>query len=392
MFLVPHGRLAIAALGAVMIVLPAVALHAQENEVVGPSELRDFQLPGTRTTPAPDVAVPAEPAPAPVTDEGNEAPASQAEPAPPSAVAQADRPARSELPSSESTASTDRPAQRERQDAAREARQTNRDRTPAPQAPAESILPSSPTGEPARPGGMPWVYGLLAALAAAGLFFGIRQWRAMTGLDAYDDQAEPRDDPAPEPLQQPSETIQRPAPRPAASDIVGIPLRPWLKLDFKPARAAATEAEAVVQYELLIKNVGNADAKNVRIVAKMFNAGADQDKEISAFFADPMSRQKGLRVAALPARKGTRLRNIVTMPKEEVREVNVKGRLLFIPMVAFNVVYEWGNGRTGQTSMSYLVGTEAETPSEKMGAFRLDLGPRIYRSVGQRPSNVGMLV
>ena len=39
----------------------------------------------------------------------------------------------------------------------------------------------------------------------------------------------------------------------------------------------------------------------------------------------------------------------------------------------------------GQISASYLVGVEGKAPSEKMGAFRLDLGPRIYRTVGQRP-------
>ena len=38
--------------------------------------------------------------------------------------------------------------------------------------------------------------------------------------------------------------------------------------------------------------------------------------------------------------------------------------------------------------MSYVVGREAETPTQKMGPFRLDLGPRIYRSVGQRPSEL----
>jgi hypothetical protein len=80
------------------------------------------------------------------------------------------------------------------------------------------------------------------------------------------------------------------------------------------------------------------------------------------------------------------------MPKEHVREIALEGRRLFIPMVAFNVFYEWGEGRTGQTSMSYLVGREAEQPSTKMGAFRLDLGPRVYRSVGQRPNTVAVLV
>ena len=77
---------------------------------------------------------------------------------------------------------------------------------------------------------------------------------------------------------------------------------------------------------------------------------------------------------------------------ETMREINVQGRRLFIPMVAFNVVYEWGDGKSGQTSMSYLVGREPDVPSEKMGAFRLDLGPRVYRSVGQRPSQVAVRV
>jgi hypothetical protein len=124
----------------------------------------------------------------------------------------------------------------------------------------------------------------------------------------------------------------------------------------------------------------------------MFNAGAEQDKEIKAFFARPVEDDRGARVLAIPPRKGARLRNVVAMPKENVREINVQGRRLFIPLVAFNVVYEWGEGKSGQTSMSYLVGREPDEPSDKMGAFRLDLGPRVYRSVGQRPSQVEVRV
>ena len=55
-----------------------------------------------------------------------------------------------------------------------------------------------------------------------------------------------------------------------------------------------------------------------------------------------------------------------------------------MPVVAFNVVYEWGDGQTGQTSTSHVVGLEPSNPSAKMAPFRLDLGPRVYRSVGQR--------
>ena len=73
------------------------------------------------------------------------------------------------------------------------------------------------------------------------------------------------------------------------------------------------------------------------------------------------------------------------MPKAEVREIELAGPA--------HLRADGGDqrrlrlGRTaapGRTSRSWLVGREAETPPAKMGPFRLDLGPRIYRSVGQR--------
>jgi hypothetical protein len=94
----------------------------------------------------------------------------------------------------------------------------------------------------------------------------------------------------------------------------------------------------------------------------------------------------------VPPKEEVHLTAAVAMPNENVRELTVQGRRLFIPTVAFNIVYDWGNGKSGQTSASYVVGREAETPTEKMGAFRLDLGPRLYRSVGQRPMSLARTV
>jgi hypothetical protein len=188
-----------------------------------------------------------------------------------------------------------------------------------------------------------------------------------------------------------------PAPAPAASagtgGVVGLAIRPWLNLEFIPDRAAATQTEAVVQYELLIKNVGNMIAGNIRVAARMFNAGADQDEQINAFFSQPIGTGRAVsKVLAIPPRKGARLRSAVSMSNEEVREISVQGRRLFIPLVAINILYEWGNGRVGQTAASYLVGREPDAPEGKMGPFRLDLGPRVYRSVGQRPNNAALVV
>jgi hypothetical protein len=49
-----------------------------------------------------------------------------------------------------------------------------------------------------------------------------------------------------------------------------------------------------------------------------------------------------------------------------------------------NVLYDWGDGRKGQTAQSYIVGRESDPPAAKMAPFRLDLGPRVYRKVGTR--------
>jgi hypothetical protein len=210
--------------------------------------------------------------------------------------------------------------------------------------------------------------------------------------------------PAAEPLPEPvAASVPEPAPAPAAApvverpnapagDFIGIQLRPWIELEFKPARAAATPTEANVQFDLTVRNTGTAPARNVRIEVRMFNAGHGQEQEIEAFYGEPIRERTPPALEALPAKGEVQLTSAVAMPNENVRELTVQGRRLFIPTVAFNVVYDWGNGKSGQTSASYLVGREAETPAEKMGAFRLDLGPRLYRSVGQRPMRLARTV
>jgi hypothetical protein len=94
----------------------------------------------------------------------------------------------------------------------------------------------------------------------------------------------------------------------------------------------------------------------------------------------------------VPPHLAAKFRTSVVMPKSNVREIQIQGRSLFIPTVAINILYEWGDGQKGQTSNSYVIGTEAQTPTAKMGPFRLDLGPRIYRQVGGRSIDLARAV
>jgi hypothetical protein len=181
--------------------------------------------------------------------------------------------------------------------------------------------------------------------------------------------------------------VPAPAPEPEPEPKAEAPAapRPWLELDIVPERAAATDAEAVVHYALTITNQGDAQARNIRIDPRLFNAGAEA--EMAAFFQGPIHELSGSPQVVIAPGGTLKLNGQVAMPKAELEEIELAGRRIFVPMVAINVAYDWAGG-SGRTSRSWLVGREAETPQAKMGPFRLDLGPRIYRSVGRREARL----
>ena len=415
---------------ATALLLAGSKVAAQDGDatgVIGPPQLREFELPGRTTTPAPDSEQPQaaaeepaeaeqpvpiiEVAPPPVVtiDPQEDGPAGPSDPA---VVADVERASDASPGSGGETAES---ASLESTEAA-PAAQSAGEAGPVAGQQVSNAPTSSLEEQSGSDSTLPWwlVAGGLVGLAALAGVAALRRRRARAAAEPYRLEQElltaeaadpsvaepaaerPAASPAPQPAPTPAAAAMRtsaPAVAQTSPDgVVGLQIRPWLNLEFRPAQAAATLTEAVVQFELVITNSGNAVARNVRVEARMFNAGTDQDREISEFFARPIEGQGRSRILAIPPRSGARLRSRVAMPKEEVREITVEGRRLFIPMVAVNIIYEWGEGKSGQTSMSYLVGREPATPSTKMGAFRLDLGPRIYRSVGQRPSNVAVLV
>ncbi len=336
--------------------VPVGALPAQDatnnssGTVIGPPQLKDFSLtprerivtqPPPEATPEPATKAPAEPR--------TEQPA-QPRTQPPPARRTTD-PASSASP----------PVQRET-----EADQTA-DTVPAP-APAEPVLPepdadsaaSPPQAEPDGEGSSYWLYAIPALmLALLGAAAAQRRRRRPEALVSPTPEAAAP--PRPDPLQ-----------------------RPWLELEMTALRAGMTDEEAQIEFDLLIRNSGKTAARNIRINARMFNAGASQDADIGAFFRTRGEGRKTFSVPAMAAGQEGVLNGSVVMPREELRGIAVDNRVLFVPMVAVNTMYEWEGGRTGQTSKSYVVGREVSGPDGKMGAFRLDLGPRVWRTVGQR--------
>jgi hypothetical protein len=369
--------LRVAAIGPLLLCAAAAAL-AQDSNTVGPEQLRDFDLPGTRSRPAPP------PAPAATTTTVPPAATTTAPVSSPSRAAPPPRPApRPAAPTLRAPGSAAAPIV------------TAAPPSPLPQpepdptsfsAPAPSSpLVVAPEAPAAAGPSYAWLWALLAAATLALLVFvGLRTRKTASASGAEAEGALFREPaPAPEP---------EPAPAP---DLAAIPEpetgpRAWLETDLIPDRAAATDTEATVHFELILRNAGTAPAGNIRIDSRMFNASAEA--EMSAFLDGPIHEQSGSPHISIAPGGELRIASRIAMPREDVREVVVEGRSLFIPVVAINVAYDWAQRGAGRTSKSWLVGREAASPAAKMGAFRLDLGPRIYRSLGRREARLARMV
>jgi hypothetical protein len=380
------------------------ASNTQAPESVGPKELQNFNLSGTVTREADRPATTTQPA------TQNRPPRAQAQPAPSSTQPAAT----TEQANSRTAPSAPPPARRPVQTAANSAPPAAEpDRAPEPLR--QSTAPSSVTvalpkldlgtvkasvAAPApapgfapdpEPAGtlaperklsiLPWLLAALA-LGAGGafLFWRNRSRHAFAGGPQIDAYAAPEPAPQPRPSPAPKPAAKAPEPQsPAIPGIVSTRLRPWIDIGFKPLRCVLDKEKVTVDFELELFNSGSAPARAVLVEGTLFNAGPNQDREIAAFFANPIG--EGERIVAIPPLQRVAVRTQVSAPCSQLQAYELGGHEVFVPLIAFNALYRWGSGE-GQTSASYLLGRD--TKGEKMGPFRLDLGPRIFRAVAAR--------
>jgi hypothetical protein len=247
-------------------------------------------------------------------------------------------------------------------------------------APASLAPPSDPLGGERRLLLWPWLLAALALGAGGAFLF----WRNHRSREAFAGGPQVDAFVAPEPSPLPPRAAPQPvpptrAPAPPAG-IVSTRLRPWIDLAFQPGRCIVEDDKVTFEFELAVQNSGNALARAVLVEASLMNAGPYQDQEVSAFYDSPVG--EGERIPAIPPLKSVLVKTKVVAPRANVQLLEIGGRQVFVPLIAFNALYSWGSGE-GQTSSSFLLGRD--TKSEKLAPLRLDVGPRIVRSVGARP-------
>ena len=234
---------------------------------------------------------------------------------------------------------------------------------------------------------VPWLLAILALVAGgAFLFWRNRHREAFAGaggpqIDAF---TAPEPGPAPRPAPTPPAAAPK-APPPSSVGIVSTRLRPWIEVGFRPTRCVLDDEKLIAEFELELFNSGSAPARAVLVEASIFNAGPAQDQQVGNFFANPVGQ--GERIPVIPPLKRLAIKTQVATPREQLQAYELGGHQVFVPVIGFNALYGWAGGE-GQTSVSYLLGRD--TKGEKMGPFRLDLGPHIFRGIAARllPSGV----
>jgi hypothetical protein len=357
--------------------------------VVGPRELQNFSLSGTVTRPAEQTA--------PQQAESASKPKSSA-PSVAARAATAEKPiVRKVAERSAAASETPPPAEPQLQQvtASPPAVQLA---APQPAAAPAALAPPAETTTatlaPAR--GFPILPWLLAAvvLGAGGAFF---LWRSRSrsafaggpNIDLFSAEPEPAAaPPAPAPRPAPVPTPPAAAPAPAPKEPVGIvstALRPWIEVAMQPLRCIVTDDLVTIEFELDLFNSGSAPARDIHVAAAMIGAGEGQDQALASFF---MQRPgPGDRIELIQPLKRVTFTTQIATARNQVQALEAGGRLVFVPVIAFNANYGW-SGKNGQTSVSYLVGREGKT--EKLAPFRLDLGPRLFRGLGARPLPTGV--
>jgi hypothetical protein len=177
-----------------------------------------------------------------------------------------------------------------------------------------------------------------------------------------------------------------PADAPSPGLIVSTGLRPWIDVELTPDRALLDDQGAAIAFDVTLFNSGSAPARDVIIEARLLNAGAQQDEELSAFFTtesrvgDPIPQIAPF--ARIP------LRSAVRLSRESIREYEYEGRKLFMPMVAISVRYRWSSGE-GQSAAGFLVG-QGGAEEKRLAPLRLDRGSRSWAGLGVRRYEKGL--
>jgi len=196
------------------------------------------------------------------------------------------------------------------------------------------------------------------------------------------------------PLTKPDESapeIAAPVPVPTERSPVSARVtagdRPWLEFTFHPKRAGTNLLGAAVDYQLTVANPGTATARDIRVACELLGASRTQDAEIVALYDDTIDLPVAPPFVLAPGEVRV-IDGFATRPRDRLEGIEVRGRPMFVPIVAVRARYAYDADSAGLATTSYVVGIE-RTGGARMAPIWLDQPPRMRSDVGARPYVAG---
>lgn len=155
-----------------------------------------------------------------------------------------------------------------------------------------------------------------------------------------------------------------------------------LQIEFTANGASSTLLNAVLNYTVTLTNLSDQLLRDIRLSGAMMQANSENARNGDVQTGDVLHE-----IENLPAGETISLTGDIRLPLNAIRPITFKSQALFIPLARFGVAYFDHNDVECQQAASFIVGREYEPRRPKMAPFRLDLGPRSFDPVGQRPLN-----
>jgi len=156
-----------------------------------------------------------------------------------------------------------------------------------------------------------------------------------------------------------------------------------LLVEFYAEKVSSTLLNAVIGFRLKLTNTCETTLTNIKIFGDLIQA--DQH----AAMLPAMQRNNMIdQVDSLPPGNIVEIPGEIKLPLTSIKPISYNDQALFIPLARLEFDLENSVGEVSQQSASFIVGQEHQPPREKMAPFRLDLGPRNFEPVGQRPVQI----
>lgn len=155
-------------------------------------------------------------------------------------------------------------------------------------------------------------------------------------------------------------------------------------LDFTTLGVDVTLVNAIARYHLAITNMADIPVSQVALHGTVVQARRGMPPTVDPLQGDsllPLLQHLG----DIAPDTSQRCEGQMRLPLDQIEPIEMQGRLLFVPMVHIWIGYSGPDGTRYAVTQSFVIGEESEPPGPRVGPLRLDLGPRRFTQVGQRP-------